>query len=206
MYGGDGDDEINIESLSGEYITVDGGDGDDSVHVGYSIGIQAYGQKHNFVLLGAGNDKFTASYMSYLSVGGGGGDDCIHAHVLGLSGLIQGDDSSQSDAGDDTIRVGFMAHESSAIFGDDGDDNIEIDFAGDMTDKMGGGIFGDNGQDTLTVKHGWIHERPRGGFQFLEEGEELFDDVFDDELDSSFETVNEPKYNMKTWVSYYADD
>lgn len=221
VYGGDGDDEINIENLSGEYMTVDGGDGDDSVYVGYAIvNPHLYSAGINQVLLGAGNDKFTTNYMSALSVGGGGGDDCFHAHVLGSRGWISGDVVSfnsgglheyaeaiadgppwnTGDAGDDTIRVGFLAHENGGISGNDGDDTIEINFAGDMT--YSGAIRGNNGDDTLTIKHGWIHDRPRA-IGFYEEGDEMFGN---EEWDSSFETVNEPKYNMKTWVDTYADD
>lgn len=148
VHGGAEDDIINIDTLGGSTVTVNGEDGDDLIDGGNS---------GEFLNGGNGNDRIYG-HGGQDVISGGNNDDRLE----GGSGI----DTIHGDAGDDYLLGGdfgdflFGDQGNDIIFGNDGDDIIDGDIGNDVlnggndSDVIDGGagndeIEGGAGNDVL---------------------------------------------------------
>ena len=165
IFGGQGDDQINIanDSLQNSYIsgdagndyisatqfktgaTIFGGDGDDSIYAGLGHNIIfgnagndqiQGGQAPETIFAGQGNDSIDAGQAENSYLSGDAGNDIISASTQGGDGLHGLNDTLVGGLGDDRLGA---AHAS--IFGNQGNDIIN---GGD-----GSTIFGGQGDDMI---------------------------------------------------------
>jgi Ca2+-binding RTX toxin-like protein len=163
-----------IDQLANQLVTIGkgrkfgkGGDGDDEITIESDDGAIAYGGKGNDKLVGGrGNDKLIGKYGSN-KLSGGEGDDIARGgegndSILGGQGndrgiggdgddLIngdEGDDILRGDLGRDTINGGadndrlFGFADEDSVMGGDGDDIVRGGLANDM-------LYGGNGKDII---------------------------------------------------------
>ena len=128
LFGGDGDDLINVSpanGISGRQL-LDGGDGNDTIQGGTGDETINGGDGFDSLSGGAGNDSISAGDGNDYVTGQDGNDE-IHGN--------QGEDSLVGDAGNDTI---FGESGNDTLVGHEGDDSILGGVGADT-------IFGDGG-------------------------------------------------------------
>ncbi len=156
---GFGVDEASAQSYSGEKIIVYGGEGDDTIDLsGVSVPVEIYG--------GGGNDTIYAGSGRAVIYGGlgddtiyGGGDmDIIfgeegHDTIYGGNGVdyIFGDKGIITDLGDGKERIACLPGEKDGNDTIDGEGGNDVIFGGGGDDTISGGenddlIFGDGGR------------------------------------------------------------
>ena len=161
LIGGAGNDRIDATGL---ILSLDGGEGDDELNLRGELsvgGTSSYVQGGNAILSGGpGRDRFGAYSYSTAELRGGADNDDIY-----VSGIK--DSRLYGDAGDDEIDVRVYGPSVQTLNGGDGNDSLTISYDystyptyGRTTANASGGL----GDDTISISRGFGTTDVAGGF------------------------------------------